>query len=241
MKSRRTTTRKASMALAAIAALVLGAPVLAYGESDMITTLRDPLIPNVPNGPAWSDAPLGDPPPVGSGSVPMPVTPGDYGSPFAVPSVIPGMPLENGGDKNPVNSAVAPYLTPPPSTEGQDPGSINGSSGGYGLQAPVSWTNINSAGGISGNAPTTRWGGQTTTDYGKPNNVRPYSSSLRDFGQKLTDKPDLYRAPNYSQDGPKPRGSAQVINGQYGQTTTDLYGQRVLFKDQRQVQTIAPY
>lgn len=217
-------------------------PALAYGESDMITTLRNPLIPNVPNAAYLEAAPLGDPPPIGSGDVPPAVTPGDLGAPFAVPSQVPDMPLEYGGDKGPVNGAVAGYLTPPPSTLGDDPGSINGSSGGLGLQAPVALVNINPGGGMSGDAPTTHWGGQRSYDYGKPKNVRPYSSALTDYGQLLINKPDLHAYPSFSQDGPRPqRGAAEVINGQTGQTTTDLYGQRVQFKDQRQVQTIAPY
>lgn len=239
VKSPRTV--KQTLALAACLFAAGFSQALAYGESDMMTTLRDPLIPGVPNASDWQMAPLGDPPAMGSGDIPPAVTAGDYGAPFAPASQVPGMPLQVGGDKEPVNAAVSPYLVAPSSTEGQDMGSINGSSGGYGLQAPVALVNINSNGGMSGSAPTQRWGGQRSYDYGKPANVRPYSSALTDYGQRLIDKPDLHAYPVASEDGPKTRGSARVINGQYGQTTQDLYGQRVLFKDQRQVQTVAPY
>ncbi|CAN5254501.1 hypothetical protein BH11CYA1_BH11CYA1_45210 [soil metagenome] len=211
------------------------AAAFAYGESDAVTTLRSPLSYGAPNGPAWVPAQEGAPPPCGDGFNPPAVAPGDCGVPFGTPSAV-FVPITAAGDKNEVNTWAMPYLTPPPSTQGQDPGSINGSSGGYGLQAPVAVVNVCPQGGLSGNAPTQRWGGQRSFDFGKPYNVRSSSSGLNDFGQKLSEKPDLKMCPQFSQDGPRQRGEFR------GQATQDLHGNRTLFKDnQRSTMTIAPY
>jgi hypothetical protein len=207
----------------------------AYGESDMINTLRSPLIYGAPNSPAWVPAQEGAPPPCGDGFNPPAVTPGDYSTPFSPPSDV-FVPLTMGGDKDEVNAWAMPYLTPPPSTRGSDFGSINGSNGGYGLRAPVAEVNIQPQGGMVGNAPIRRWEGQRSYDFGKPNCVRPNSSIMNDFGQKLSEKPDLKMCPQFSQDGPRQRGEYR------GQTTQDLHGNRTLFRDnQRSQLTIAPY
>lgn len=207
----------------------------AYGESDMIQTLRSPLTYGTPNSPAWVPAQEGAPPPIGDGFCPPAVTPGDCGAPFSPPTAA-FVPLTMAGDKSEVNAWVMPYLTPPPSTQGYDSSSINGSSGGYGLQAPVSVVDICPQGGMVGSAPTQRWGGQRSFDFGNPNCVRPSSSALNDFGQKLSQKPDLKMCPQFSQDGPRQRGEYR------GQTTQDLHGNRTLFRDnQRSQMTISPY
>ncbi len=212
------------------------APAHAYGEGDMVNTLRTPIIYGAPNGPSWTPAQEGCPPPIGSGDCPMPVTGGDYGAPCPPPSHV-SMPLFGPLDKDQVNAYTAPYLTPPPSTNGYDQGSINGSNGGYGLQAPASVVNVCPDGGMVGVAPTRRWEAQRAFDHGRPANVRPASSALNDYGQKLSEKPDLKMCPQFSQDGPRPRGTA------IGQTTQDLHGNRTLFKgpNLRSQLTIAPY
>ncbi len=223
-----------STALLAVAAF--SCPVFAYGESDVMNTLRSPLIYGAPNSPAWVPAQEGCPPPIGSGDCPLPVTGGDYGAPFLPVTSVP-MPLVGPLDKATVNAFAAPYLCPPPSTPGYDPYSINGSSGGYGVSAPVSVVNVSPGGGLEGSAPTRRWRAQRSFDHGQPNNVRGNGSTLNDFGQKLCDKPDLKMVPQVSQDGPRQQGSWM------GQTTQDLHGNRSLFKgpNLRSQLTIAPY
>jgi len=223
-----------STALLAVAAI--SGPAFAYGENDVVNTLRTPLIYSAPNGPAGMPAYEGAPPPEGSGYFPMPVTGGQYGNPLSPASAV-SMPLFGAMDKGQVNTWVAPYLTPPPSTKGTDPYAINGSSGGYGIPAPVSVVDVGPSGGLQGNAPIERWQSQRSFDYGQPNNVRYNSSVLNDFGQKLTDKPDLKMMPQSSEDGPRPR------NGNTGQITQDLHGNRSLFKgpNLRSQLTIAPY
>ncbi|MBU6450707.1 MAG: hypothetical protein KGS72_02935 [Cyanobacteria bacterium REEB67] len=213
------------------------------------TTLRQPLIDGQPNAAPFEVPAIGDPPPIGSGDVPPMVTPGMFGPPDLPPSDL-YVPPVMGGDKDSVNAAVSGYLTPPPSTPGADPGNINGSSGGYGLQAPVGTGNIDAGGGISFSAPTTRWAAQRSTDYGRnQNRVNQNASGLADFGERLPDKPDLKMMPQFSQDGPRPlyqaalgqpiRGSSALTNAQ---ATTDLYGNRTNFNAQYHSQmTIAPY
>lgn len=172
----------ALMAGALLSCPLFATSAFAYGEADMINTLRTPITYGTPNSPAWVPAQEGAPPPCGDGFMPPAVTPGDCSTPFSPPSAV-FVPLTMGGDKDEVNAWAMPYLTPPPSTAGYDSSSINGSSGGYGLQAPVSVVNICPQGGMVGDAPTQRWGGQRSYDFGKPNNVRPNSSRMNDFGQ----------------------------------------------------------
>ncbi len=223
-----------STALLAVAAF--SCPVFAYGESDVMGTLRSPLIYGAPDSPAWMPAQQGAPPAIGDGYFPAPVTGGDYGFPCPPVTSVP-MPLVGPMDKGMVNAYAAPYLTPPPSTQGYDPCSINGSRGGYGVNAPVSVVNVCPGGGLKGSAPTRRWQAQRSFDHGQPNNVRGNGSTLNDFGQKLTDKPDLKMTPQVSEDGPRQQGSWM------GQTTQDLRGNRSLFKgpNLRSQLTIAPF
>ena len=244
LKARQLMTVKA---LFAALACVLTSPLasMAYGESDVMTSLRTPLIYGTPNTPAYVTPMQGDAPPVGSGYIPMPVTPGSCGMPEAPASHITNLPYAMGGDKDTINAAVSGYLTPPPSTAGYDDGSINGSSGGNGFMAPVCQVPICPQGGMVGNAPTQRWGGQRSYDFGNPNNVRAQSSRMMDYGAKLSEKPDLKMCPQFSEDGPR-RSGGQAINGRNlpnAQATQDLYGNRTLFKGSnlRSQATIAPY
>jgi hypothetical protein len=227
------------------AQVAVGSGAFAYGEQDMVTSLKTPLIPGAPNGAAWQQPYEGDAPAIGDGNSPLPVVPGHSGSPEVPPSDIAGVPLTMGGDKETVDNYVMPYLTPPPSTPGFDAGYINGSSGGYGLNAPVQVVNIGPNGGMAGNAPTQHWGGQRTFDYGRANCVRPNSSRLIDYGAKLSQKPDLKMTPQFSEDGPMPGGGI-ACNGRNlpsSQATQDLYGNRTFFKGEnlRSRSTIAPY
>ena len=238
---------RAAKALLSTAAVVV-AIALAAPANAQYSSVRNPLIEGQPSAPAFQPPALGDPPPVGSGDIPPAVTPGMLGGPDQPPSDI-YVPQAMGGDKDAINSAVAGSLTPPPSTQGADPGNINGSSGGYGLQAPVGTGNIDSGGGISFSAPTTRWAAQRSTDYGRnQNRVNQNASGLADYGQRLPDMPNLKMMPQYSQDGPRPLYQAaldqpiRASNFSNAQATTDLYGNRSQFNAQyRQQMTIAPY
>jgi hypothetical protein len=184
-------------------------------------SLRTPLIEGAPSAAAGEAAQQGDPPPIGSGDTPMGVTPGMMG--------LYNPPPRSGGG---VNSFVAPYLTPPPSTPGADPGmlpqSLNGNS-----QAGVE-VNINAGGGMPGDfAPQTRSGRQTTRDFG----LTRSGSTLTDFGESLLQKPGLKMNPQVSEDGPRTVQSNQGMAGgnrssnlPNAQTTQSLYGNRTLFK-----------
>lgn len=218
----------------------------AYGEADVMTTLRTPLIPGVPNAPSYSQPWEGQGPPVGDGSWAPGVTPGMLGGPCPPPSAL-YTPITGAGDKSEVNSYVMPYLNPPPSTMGYDYSNVNGSSGGYGLQAPVSVVNINPNGGIQGDAPTQRWCAQRSYDHGR--NVSSNTSYAFDFGQKPADKPDAKMTPQISQDGPRgltgeqgPNAITRCPNMPNSQATALPYGNRILRSDgQKSKLTIAPY
>lgn len=237
--------------LLALSFVVLGAlsgsEVLAYGEGDMITTLRTPLIYGAPNDAPGYVPMEGAPPPIGSGDCPVPVTPGMWGPPTEPASHIPGLPLVDGAYKHQIDPYIQGYLTPPPSTEGYNMGSINGSNGGYGLPAPVCEVNINPQGGISGTAPTQRWGGQTSRDLGRNSNTSNGNSSFTfDFGQKLSQKPDLRMTPQTSQDGPRltttGMDGTRCPNLPSAQQTALRYGNRIKRLDGQSAQlTIAPY
>src|SRR5262249_13159682 len=145
------------------------------------------------------------------------------------------------------NGYVAPYLTPPPSTEGPDPGMITNPQDFY--APPSAWVNINGGGGMpGGEAPQQRWGGQTSRDFGLNPAFRG-GSALTDFGEKLREKPDLKMTPQSSEDGPRQSaggnsgggGRASSLPG--AQATEDLHGNRSFFKGEnlRSRLTIAPY
>ncbi len=219
-------------ALFALVAAVFfnGFGIVAHAQS-----LRSPLIQGAPNAAAGQAAPQGAPPPVGSGYSPMGVTPGMQGMynpppPSDIP-LPPMSPLDRGSGGG-VNSMVAPFLTPPPSTAGADPGmlpqSMNGNSPAA-IEVP-----INAGGGYPGDqAPQSRSGRQTSRDFG----LKKYGSSLTDFGEPLAQKPDLKIQPQTSQDGPRYMQSGQggasggrSSNLPGAQMTQSLYGNRTLFK-----------
>lgn len=220
-----------SALIALVAAVFFGS----FGIAVHAQNLRTPLIQGAPSAAAGQSAQQGDPPPVGSGYSPMGVTPGMMGMPnLPPPSDVPLPPMSplDRGSGGGVNSMVAPYLTPPPSTPGADPGmlpqSLNGNS-----QAGVE-LNINPGGGFPGDfAPRTRSGRQNTRDFGLPR----YGSTLSDFGEPLLSKPGLKMTPQCSEDGPRTVQSNQGMAGGQrsanlpnAQTTQSLYGNRTLFK-----------
>ena len=234
-----------------VVAIVNLAPVLPtfaqYSGGQESQTLRTPLIQGAP----WSEAneppAVGDPPPVGSGMSPLPVTPGHSGMPGKPPSAF-DLPATGAMDKNIVNEMLAPYLQPPPSTLGDNPGMIAGSPG---FEPPAALVYINPQGGIPGNAPIKHWGGQTTHDLGLP---RINGSQTVDFGQNIDKLPSVVAhgiKRSVSCDGPRPA----IYPGRFGADTnrqTNLpganytqnpHGNRQLFKgaNLRALMTIADY
>jgi hypothetical protein len=200
--------------------------------------------------PPYVPAQEGQAPPIGDGNAPLGINPGHLGYGIPEPaSHVPGIPPVPAGQqgKDMVNGYVAPYLTPPPSTGGMDPGLVTNPQDFY--APPAAWVNINASGGMPGDqAPTQRWGGQTTRDLGRnPGFSRGFGSTCNDFGEKLREKPDLKMMPQSSEDGPRQGatggggGRASSLPG--AQATEDLHGNRSFFKGEnlRSRLTIAPY
>ncbi len=201
-------------------------------------TLRDPYIPGAIVTPPMMEAPAGNPPPPGDGMTPLPVTPGMLGGPLPPPSQVP-MPPVGPCDQSLVNSYAQPYLTPPPSTPGSDPGILPGTTSGY--KPPAIVTTVSGAGGLQGNAPIQKWQGQTSRDFG---NYRTFGSQTTDFGQNVVQISPVQLS--QSEDGPRglaANGAPAQPNLSGAQQTTDLYGNRTLFRgpNLRAVMTIAPY
>lgn len=224
----------------------------AAGESaEFMRTLRTPLIQGAPNGAPNQCPAQGQPPAIGDGSRPAGVTYGQgYYNPELPASHVSNVPLTMGGieGKCMVNSAVQPYLRPPTQNNGCDPGMLDTPPDFY--QAPATVTNICPQGGIQGDAPTQRWGGQTTRDYGTSVKCKKETTSTNDFGQRLLDKPDLYATPQCAEDGPRASYGAsdntslrRAPNRPMAQTTTDRQGNRTLFKgpNYRSQSTLANY
>jgi hypothetical protein len=219
-------------------AFVLAAWPGSSGQAQGTQSLRNPLIPGVPGAGPMEPAQEGMPPPPGDGDTPLPVTPGDQGSPLPPPSAV-AVPATSPLDKSEVNAAVAPYLTPPPSAAGQDPGTLPGTLSGY--KPPALMTDVQPGGGLAGDAAVHKWDGQTTRDYGLR---RPRGSQATDFGRPL-DQVSVVRT-NKTEDGPRPVGpnGAPTQPSMAGaQQTSDRYGARTLYKgaNLRPVMTIAPY
>jgi len=220
-----------------------------YQGGEGTTTLRSPLIPGAPSA-LPNQAPMEGPaPPTGSGMYPAPVTPGQAGGPLPPPSAV-SLPATSPTDKQQVNQQVAPYLTPPASTPGEDPG-ILPENPNNGFQPPAAVVDINPQGGISGQAPIRKWGGQTTRDLGR---YRTFGSQTTDFGTRIDNLPSVQQhgiKRSVSEDGPRPITPAgQLGSGNNRQEnlagatcTTDLHGNRSLFKgaNLRSRMTIAPY
>lgn len=223
--------------LTTIIAGSLGAmPVFAQGcdlSGSPNSTLRNPLIYGAENAAPFQQPALGQPPAIGDGSCPDPVTPGMGGPPTLIPSipVTPANNIQYPSYQVPFHPATqAPpgvlgpsiWAPPSPSTPGADPGIIHAPLDFY--RPPVAVVPINPGGGISGFAPTQRWGGQTSTDWGR---YKHQGKRAFDFGQGMYGQT--------SQDGP-----CQTLPGAV--PTQDLYGRRCNVNyGSSQIQTIAPY
>ncbi len=195
--------------------------------------LRTPLVNGAQMGLPFVPARQGAAPAMGDGFCPAPVHPGHQGAPTLIPSNPQG-PTDHLGSTTytlPYNPAtesmpgtLGPSLSvpPPPSTPGYDPGMVSAKRDF--CRPPVTVTHINPGGGIYASAPTQRWGGQTTRDYGryKYRGTRSY-----DWGQQAT-------WGQLSTDGPY-----QGLPG--AMPTWDLYGQRGVTRSGCTTMTIAPY
>ncbi len=195
--------------------------------------LRTPLVNGASMGLPFISAPHGAPPPIGDGAVPAPVTPGMQGPPTLLPENAKA-PANIGGSTyylpyNAATQSMPGQLGPsllgvpaPPSTPGCDPGEFSGPRDFY--RPPVTVTTVNPGGGISACAPTQRWGGQTSRDFGfyKHRGTRSY-----DWGQQAV-------WGQSSQDGP-----FEQLPG--AMATQDLYGRRGYTNNGMTTQTYAPY
>lgn len=215
------------------AALVSGAFAQCDLSGSPNTTLRTPLIYGAPSTPPLEQAPQGQAPPIGDGSTPAPVVPGHTGAPTLLPAnpVYPAnhinfpsyqVPFNPAGEHAPGQYGPTTWVPAPPSTPGSDPGMICGPTDFY--PPPVNVVNINPGGGISGWAPTQRWGGQTTQDFGR---YKHQGKRKYDWGRQLYEGSTSY-------DGPYPAFQGQVDQ--------DLHGRRQPCTNGfRSRQTIAPH
>lgn len=186
--------------VASLAAIMVTAPAVRAQGCDLggtsQQTLRNPLIQGAQQTQPGQSAPEGQPPAIGDGSAPAGVNPGMTGPSTLLPYVpyTPGSNICGGGYMAPFSPETisAPgelgpsmYVPPPNSTPGADPGMIHGPRD-FG-PPPVSVVNINPGGGISGSAPESRWGGQTTADFGRYKNGRgtiKYDFGIENYGTR---------------------------------------------------------
>jgi hypothetical protein len=258
----KTAVRRTKQALLSVLFAISSAAIFSQTTwAQSSTTLRNPLIP----GAQWTapnEAPAQMPlPPPGSGPTPLDVTPGQSGDP-TLPPWVTNMPAHTINQQDsqlnlPYTSstlaapgmlgpALGSYIPAPPSTPGADPGILpTVANSQYPTAAIV--VPVCSGGGLpDGQAPTKRRGGQTTQNFGMPN-IK--GSMLTDFGQPLIQVSNLAQMPQDSEDGPRiathidnGNGVSRNPNLPNAQATTDLYGLRILNKNNLQPQEInAPY
>jgi hypothetical protein len=196
--------------------------------------LRTPLVNGASMGLPFVSAPHGAPPAIGDGMCPAPVNPGMQGPPTLLPENARGGTNHIGGSTyylpyNAATQSMPGQLGPsllgvpaPPSTPGCDPGQFGGPRDFY--RPPVSETYVNPGGGISACAPTQRWGGQTSRDFGK---YKHRGTRSYDWGQQAVWGQN-------SMDGP-----FQQLPG--AMATQDLYGRRGYTDNGCTTQTYAPY
>jgi hypothetical protein len=187
-------------------------------SQEIQSTLRNPLVPGAYYADPEQQPMYPQPPAPGCAGSPWGVTPGMTGGPGyepwvpAIPSNTVGitdsqvnLPLQPSDATSPgqFNQSVYGSIPNPPSTlDGTDPGMFPQKTNGY--QAAAAVVNINSDGFPNGDqAPQQKWGGQTSKDFGR-NYWNGQNSKLYDFGQKLSQNPNLAKQPQESQDGPRP-------------------------------------
>jgi hypothetical protein len=236
----------AKLFLATVMMLASSLTVAAYAQysgTSYTSSLRNPLIQGAPNAQA-NQAPQQGPVEIpGDGPTPVGVTPGMTGTDNPPPSDV-SVPPMSALQHFQVSALVQPYLTPPPSTPGADPGMLPPLLDG--IQQDAAIVNVNQGGGLPvGQAPTKRRQGQMTADYGL---TKTNGSQLDDFGQLLPNMPNLATTPQYTQDGTRAvmsggmTGVNRSPNMTGAQETQDLYGFRQQFDGStRPIMTIAPY
>jgi hypothetical protein len=167
--------------------LSIVAAIMCLGQASMAqetAALRDPLIPCAPSSPPFVPAPEGQPPAIGTGPTPRPVTPGMGGSPELKPWVTnigatsidqmsTGIPLPvSPGVVSPpgiMGPALSPFIPPPPSTPGPNPGPLSAPPG---FINPSEMVGVMPGGGLPGTGgyyttiPTQRRGGQQSHEWG---------------------------------------------------------------------------
>lgn len=203
-----------------------------------MTSLRTPLVCGAPSSAPNTIAPNGQPPAFGDGAIPAGVNPGMGGPSTLLPynTVTPVsnvgayssyvVPFSPATQSFPGQLGPSTWAPPPPSTPGYDAGLVHAPLNFY--PPPVSVVGVAPGGGLYGSAPTQRWGGQTTRDFGYYRNEKgPGASRRYDFG--------IEQIGSTSQDGPWQTRPGAV-------PTQDLYGRRFPMRTGNPiVQTIAPY
>lgn len=148
-----------------------------------VETIRTPLLDGAPSAAPFQPAPEGQPPAIGDGPTPAPVHPGQAGMPVTLLPWVPSIPANqiDRGSMVPLpitpavqappgvlGPALTPFIPPPPSTPGPDPGSMQAPPG---FINPADEINIIPTGGIPGTGgfytsiPTVRRGGQESHQY----------------------------------------------------------------------------
>lgn len=232
-------------------ALVAGLVTFAsQPASAQYTTLRNPLIPGADYTNAGCAPATMPPPPPGDGTVPPAVTPGMSGNPGYEPFV-PYVPANSLNVDDSQVSLPDPSTTsapgqlgatitvpPPPSALGDDPGILAPNNSGY--NPPALQITVQSGGGLGADqAPTSKWGGQTTQDFGR--NIKSSTASdVTDFGQLLQSMSNLATTPQYSQDGVRTVTAATGPNS-YSRQPQLPGAQQTMDYGMRQTVTNAPY
>ena len=228
-------TKRSDIITALSTLLLCSAPASLAQGCDLsgapVGTLRSPLVQGASYTPPNVQAPTGRPPAIGDGSTPAPVTPGHLGPSTLLPSqnYMPG----GIGSQNyylPFNPATvsAPgcfgpthWVPPPASSPGGDYGNFAGPRDF--CPPPVGIGTVAPGGGIVGGAPTQRWGGQTSRDFGR---YKHQGTRRCDFGQGMWGQT--------SQDGPWQSRPGAI-------PTQDLYGRRMSPQNGIGIMTLAPY
>ena len=197
--------------------LQMGAPALAQ-----YTTLTDPYAPGVYVNPPLCPVGYTPPPPVGCGTTPWGVTPGQMGPASLMPWV-PTIPANTAGIDSTqlslpydastltppgvLGPAMQGAIPPPPSTPGYAPDMLQSPQGA----SPAATTVQVPSGGVlpDAGAPTARSGRQSTQNFGYHYTD---SSYVTDFGLQPSQNPDSAQTPQVSQDGPRQCN----YPGQYG-------------------------
>jgi len=239
--------------------LLLFASAMQNAASAQTTTYTDPYMAGTPwtaPGSAPYEGPI---PPVGCGTTPWGVNPGQTGSAATMPwnTYLPANTIDLGSSQVSLSggsgSLYAPYtmgmsmtVPAPPSAPGAMPTYLLPPAGQSSAAATVP---VNSDGSLPVDvAPITRTGRQSTQDLGL---LRDSGVQTNDYGYPSSQNPDRAQDPQVSDDGPR----IQNYPGQYGSTRNaqpnlpnSSYvnlgtGTHTLFQgpDLRARQTIAPY